>query len=289
MSPGIARWTAMMIARYGNVGVDASTFVPYHRQAEEMLAGVRNHDVKNILDVGSGEGLMMAHLLDAFPDAHITGTEPDMQRMFQTAVWLGEAADENRWSLMGEALPSLESIDDASMDLVTSRAVLAYVDDTGTSLDEIARVLRRGGHFTALEPLHGHALRQYPQSWMGVSLVEAGEAGLRLLRHLFPNGPATYLDRAPARFAVSDIERLYGDEHWQDVRIVPHIVEHRIHASPDLLLVQAPFDGAPSIASILNVLPDDERTSIIAHIRACCERGDVIRTEAVVKVEATRR
>lgn len=279
----------MMIARYGSAGVDASTFVPYHRQAEEMLAGVRNHDVKNILDVGSGEGLMMAHLLDAFPDAHITGTEPDMQRMFQTAVWLSEAADENRWSLMGESLPALESIDDASMDLVTSRAVLAYVDDTAAALDEIARVLRPGGQFTALEPLHGHALRQYPQSWMGVSFVEAGEAGLHLLKYLLPHGPETYLVRTPARFAVSDIERLHADERWKDVRIVPHIVEHHIQASPDLLLVQAPFDGAPSIASILNVLPDDERTSIVTHIKTCCERGDVIRTEAVVKVEATRR
>lgn len=279
----------MMIARYGSAGVDASTFVPYHRQAEEMLAGVRTHGVKNVLDVGSGEGLMMAHLLDAFPEAHITGTEPDMQRMFQTAIWLGEAVDEDRWSLMGEALPALESIDDASMDLVTSRAVLAYVDDTKKALDEIARVLRPGGRFVALEPLHGHPLRRYPRSWMGVSFAEAGAAGAHLLQHLFPNGPATYLDRAPARFAVSDIEHLHGNEHWHEVRIVPHIVEHRIQASPDLLLVQAPFDGAPSIASVLNVLPDDERTLIVDHIKACCERGDVMRTEAIVKVEAMRR
>lgn len=279
----------MMIARYERAGVGASTFVPYHRQAEEMLAGVRNHDARNILDVGSGEGLMMAHLLDAFPDAHITGTEPDMQRMFQTAIWLGEAVDEDRWNLLGEALPALESIDAAGMDLVTSRAVLAYVDDTSTALDEIARVLRPGGRFVALEPLHGHALRQYPQSWMGVSFTEAGEAGAHLLQNLFPNGPATYLDRPPARFAVSDVERLHADERWQDVRIVPHIVEHRIHASPDLLLAQAPFDGAPSIASLLNILSDDERSFIIDHIKACCERGDAIRTEAVVKVEATRR
>jgi len=119
--------------------------------------------------------------------------------------------------------------------------------------------------------------------------VEAGVAGLHLLQHLFPNGPATYLDHVPARFTVSDIERLHADEHWHEVRIVPHIVEHRIQASPDLLLVQAPFDGAPSIASVLNVLPDDERTLIVDYVKACCERGDVIRTEATVKVEAIRR
>ena len=109
----------------------------------DALAGARGE----VLEIGAGTGLN----LEVYPRQGITRlvlTEPHEPMRRQIADKLASApAPVEIVAASAERLP----FEDASFDTVTGTLVLCEADDPAVALDEIARVLRPGGHFLFLE------------------------------------------------------------------------------------------------------------------------------------------
>ncbi|REK30778.1 MAG: class I SAM-dependent methyltransferase [Planctomycetota bacterium] len=96
---------------------------------------------REILDVGSGAGQILGHLLKyADAEAHITGIDistPMLQRARRRLK-------SNRPDLVAADLANLPFAD-ASFDCVTCGYVLEHMPEASTGLSELARVMRPGG------------------------------------------------------------------------------------------------------------------------------------------------
>src|SRR5215470_11303822 len=107
-----------------------------------------------VLDVGAGDGLIAFGALDRVgPTGHVifSDVSPDLlQHCRSLAVELNLA---NRCSFVECPAQNLTSIADTSVDVVTTRSVLIYVDNKHKAFEEFYRVLRPHGRISIYEPI----------------------------------------------------------------------------------------------------------------------------------------
>ncbi|MEX2316902.1 MAG: class I SAM-dependent methyltransferase [Pirellulales bacterium] len=102
--------------------------------------------MRSILDVGSGAGQIIQHLLEfADPAAQITGVDLS-QQMLQRAR---RRLKSDRPALVAADLSALPFADD-SFDGITCGYVLEHLPDPRIGLAELARVLKKGGRMLLL-------------------------------------------------------------------------------------------------------------------------------------------
>ncbi len=112
-----------------------------HSAALNAAAAMRDHaPPKVVLDVGCGTGRLLRRAGRRWPDASLTGIDPDE-----------ESIEEARRGSTGAsfAVGSAESLPlpESSVDLAVSTLSFHHWEDHGKGLREIRRVLRRGGSF----------------------------------------------------------------------------------------------------------------------------------------------
>jgi ubiquinone/menaquinone biosynthesis C-methylase UbiE len=112
-------------------------------EIRQRLLGDASGDV---LEIGAGTGVNLAHYDTGFASLVLTEPEPAMLRRLQPkAVEHAPLAQVVRAPV--EELP----FEDASFDTVVSTLVLCGVDDQARALGEVRRVLRPGGRLLFLE------------------------------------------------------------------------------------------------------------------------------------------
>lgn len=98
---------------------------------------------KQILEIGSSVGLNCFALQQAFPEAEISGIEPEQQAV-NVAIAMRQATSSRQpnFSLgYGEQLP----LPDSSVDLIVCHTVIEHVNDVDAVIKEMARVLSPTG------------------------------------------------------------------------------------------------------------------------------------------------
>lgn len=149
-------WSEWLLGR--RFGGDAN----YQRRMLEVVEKYRNRVLDGaklepgmiLADVGSGDGLIafgaIARIGSSLRVILTDISMPLLQHAEQRAVQLG--AREQCSFVQGSA-DKLEGLDDASVDVVCTRASLAYVGDKGAAFCEFHRVLRPGGRISISEPI----------------------------------------------------------------------------------------------------------------------------------------
>ena len=117
-------------------------------------AAIRDGDV--LLDVGTGDGLIGFGAMSLVGSGRVIFSDisPALVDACRTAAReLGvlEHAD-----FVQATADDLRAIPDASVDVVTTRSVLIYVDDKAAALREFHRVLRAGGRVSIFEPINNY-------------------------------------------------------------------------------------------------------------------------------------
>ena len=135
---------------------------------------VRDHLLKNagleegkvVLDVGAGEGLI------GFGALELVGTSGRVifSEISQALLDFDRSAAEqmevlNRCSFVKAGAEDLSAIESESIDVVTTRSVLIYVDDKPKALAEFFRVLKPGGRAALFEPIDDQRMAEFSDYW----------------------------------------------------------------------------------------------------------------------------
>jgi arsenite methyltransferase len=139
-----------------------------------MLTTVRNQLLKKgglgegkvVLDVGAGEGMMG---FGALEKVGATGrvifsdiSEALVEFMRKAAEQMGAL---DRCSFIKAGAEDLSAIESESVDLVTTRSVLIYVDDKPRAFREFYRVLKPGGRTALFEPIDDRRMTEFSNYW----------------------------------------------------------------------------------------------------------------------------
>ncbi|PIR43810.1 hypothetical protein COV24_01040 [candidate division WWE3 bacterium CG10_big_fil_rev_8_21_14_0_10_32_10] len=127
---------------------DESKYQSSSRRFNKILQIVENLRAKpsRILDLGCGTGLMSKRILDIYPDSKVYGLD-----VSKKAVMLGKKRYKEIHFVIGDVEGTLP-FESNFFDLVISGEVIEHVKDTDVYLEEINRILKKGGYFILSTP-----------------------------------------------------------------------------------------------------------------------------------------
>lgn len=124
------------------------------RYADRVLDDARLEPGMTLADIGTGEGLVAFRAIERIgPSLRAMLTDISRHMLSHAETLAVLRGIRSQCSFLQCSAEDLRGIGDASIDVVTSRAVLAYVADKPAALREFHRVLRPGGRISIAEPI----------------------------------------------------------------------------------------------------------------------------------------
>jgi arsenite methyltransferase len=230
------------------------------RAADRVLEGARLAAGMTLLDVGTGDGRIAWRALERVgPGLRIVLTDvsrPLLEHVRERAAARGLGA---QCRFVEAAAERLEGIDAASVDAVTTRAVLAYVADKPAAFAELKRVLKPGGRLSISEPIFqdeaflARVLRTRAQA------ATSGSDDDRFLGLLHRWKSAQFPDTAEgcaasplASYSERDLLTLAQQAGFEELHLELHIDVHpSALTSWEAFISTSPHPLAPPLRSIL--------------------------------------
>lgn len=230
----------------------------------ELAAG------ETLLDVGCGEGLIGFGALERGAGRVVFSDVSDDLLSFcrEAAEALGVA---ERCAFVRAGADSLEGVEEASVDVLTTRSVLIYVEDKARAFAEFFRVLRPGGRASLYEPINSFASESRDCFWAYPSNGLSDLAGRveQVFREIQPpNDPMLDFDERDL-LRHAEAAGFFPIELELSAEIRP------IEAVPwDVFLNSSGNPKIPTFAEAMDVaLTPGERERVTAHLRPLVEEG----------------
>lgn len=238
---------------------------------EKVLDRAEPVEGGTLLDVGCGEGLIGFGALErgaghvVFSD--ISEDLLDVCREAAEAAGLSE-----RCSFVEAGAEELTGIDDASVDVVTTRSVLIYVADKAAAFSEFHRVLRPGGRVSLFEPINRFGMAERTKGFWGYPGDGVAELAARVDGVYEEIQPPTdpMLD-----FDERDLVRLAEDAGFFPVELDLHAFVRPSEPRPwDAFLNSSGNPRIPTIGEAIDqALTPEERERFTEHLRPLVEEG----------------
>jgi ubiquinone/menaquinone biosynthesis C-methylase UbiE len=117
------------------------------------LAAIEQGDI--VLDVGTGEGIIGFAALDHVGDTGRVVFSDISEELLARCEGIAESLGvTDSCEFVSASASRLGGIDSSSVDVVTTRSVLIYLEDKAAALREFFRVLRPGGRMALFEPIN---------------------------------------------------------------------------------------------------------------------------------------
>jgi ubiquinone/menaquinone biosynthesis C-methylase UbiE len=257
--------------------------------ALERLAHVRDRVLANgdvgegdvVLDVGCGDGLIGLGALDLGAEAIFSDVSQDLLDDCKRV-----AGNRARYLLgSADALP----IDDASVDVVTTRSVLIYLDVEGKrrAFREFHRVLRAGGRVSVFEPINRFGHPDPEGRFFGYDLSAVRDLAELVLAAASPEAEQTLVD-----FDERDLLSFAEEAGFDEIRLAYEARIERgswLSGSWETVLRTAGNPLAPTIEeAITEALTAEERERFIAHLRPAVEANEGRRRMATAYLRAVK-
>lgn len=284
------RWAEWVLhRRFGGDAAAAKALIEQLRPVRDRVlerARVGTGDV--VLDVGCGDGLVAFGALErgvsrvVFSD--VSQDLLDVSR--------GLAADDPRAEFVRASAEDLAPVEDASVDVVTTRSVIIYVADKRRAFAEFFRVLRPGGRLSMFEPINRFTFPEPEGIFLGVELGDAWPLARRVRdRYQEMEGDTTSM----VDFDERDLLELAHEAGFEraDVQLEAHVERGRLWGDDpppfEQVLRTAPNPNAPTLEEVLDAeLEPAERERFLAVFRSRYEAGELVGRWAVAYLSATK-
>jgi arsenite methyltransferase len=284
------RWAEWLAERRfgGDPEVRAEALAKLAQTRERVLDGSELREGETLLDVGCGEGLIGFGALERG-----AGTVVFSDISTDLLDFCREAAAElgvlDRCRFVRAAADDLGQIDDESVDVVTTRSVLIYVEEKAAAFGEFARVLRPGGRVSIWEPINRFGSEERRRSAFGYpvdGLEQIIEKLWAVYAAIQPDERDPMLD-----FDERDLLQLAEEAGFFPIRLtLDASVEATALRSWDGFLNTAWNPNIPTLTEAMDeVLTSQERDALTAQLRPLVERGEGEWRMALAHLRGTRR
>ena len=226
---------------------------------------------ETLLDVGCGEGMIGFGALErgaghvVFSD--ISDDLLDFCREAAEAFGVSE-----RCSYVKAGAADLAVVEDAIVDVVTTRSVLIYVPEKASSFREFFRVLRPGGRFSCFEPINRFGMEERTQGFWGYpgdGLFDLAQRVEQVYADI--QGP----DDPMLDFDERDLIRLAEEAGFFPIELELQAEIRAMEPKPwDAFLNSSGNPKIPTIAEAMDqALTAEERERFAGHLRTMVEEG----------------
>lgn len=253
---------------------------------EKVLDLAELADGETLLDVGCGEGLIAFGALERGAETAIfADISTDVLDFCRHAA--GELGILDRCRFVEASADALHGIGDESIDVVTTRSVLIYVDDKRAAFHEFARVLRPGGRISLFEPINRFAPRE-ADTWAGYDLSPVSDVGQKvraIYEAIQPRDSDPMLN-----FDERDLIQLTEEAGFFPIRVLLEAeIERTDPRAWEGFLNSSGNPRIPTLAEAMDqALTPTEREQFTNHLRPLVEEGLGISRMATAHLVATK-
>ena len=260
------------------------------RFRERVLANARIEPGDTLLDVGAGDGLIAFGALESVGAAGTVILSDISQDLLDHANRQAEehgSADRCRFVLASAA--ALDAIPDASVDVVTTRSVLIYLDRDGKerAFREFHRALRPGGRISLFEPINKFGHPEPPGWFFGYDLTDVPDLVTKVLAAASPEGESTLVD-----FDERDLVSWASAAGFDPVLLTLDVEIARgswLAGEWETVLRTSPNPLTPTLGEAIDgALDADERAAFEARLRPLVEANAGRRRVAHAYVSGTK-
>lgn len=139
---------------------------------DRVLANAALSRGETLLDVGAGDGLIAFGALEPLGEnGRVIFADVSQNLLDHSRSLAQEAEVAERCEFLCAPATDLSALDDATVDAVTTRSVLIYVEDKRRAFEEFRRVLRPGGRLSIFEPINTYYHPEPPERFLGYDVT----------------------------------------------------------------------------------------------------------------------
>lgn len=181
------KWAHWLRSRRDGGDVDlrgrhAATLLAFREGVLDRAALVED-DV--VLDVGTGDGLIGFGALERGARVVFSDVSQDLLDVCRSRA----GRFEDRCRFVRAAADDLSGVADVSVDVVTTRSVLIYVERKPVAFTEFFRVLRPGGRLSLFEPINSFAALHDSYDLFGLDMTPVADLVVKM-RDAYTDEPA---------------------------------------------------------------------------------------------------
>jgi len=272
------RWAQWVLRRRDAGDVDVrergAWLLEAYRNGVLNRAAVTAGDV--LLDVGTGDGLIGFAALDRVgPGGRVIFSDISADLLAECRRRADAGGLRDRCRFVQASADDLREVQDQSVDVVTTRSVLIYVERKQAAFAEFFRVLRPGGRLSIFEPINSFEAAQARRCLFGFDMTPVADLAAKL-RRAYDSVPQ---DQNPMlNFDERDLlgwARAVGFAAVElDYRAEVEVPEPLPTLDWEVLKKMAPNPLAPTLEEALaQTLTDQERDRLEDHVRAILAVG----------------
>jgi arsenite methyltransferase len=267
------------------------------RYADRVLDSAQLGPDMTLADIGSGEGLMAFRAIERVgPSLRVFLTDISAPLLRHAEALAIERKVQRQCTFIQCAAEQIGAIHDGSVDVVTTRAVLAYVRDKRAALREFHRILRPGGRLAIAEPIFqdeafvARALKEL----IDTRPIESQEPFLPLMHRWkaaqFPDTVEKVANSPIANYSERDLLRFVQESGFAAIHLELHIdVMPSIITSWEVFLGSSPHPLAPPLKDILaEQFSAAERQLFEQILRPTIEAGKYVTTDRIAYLNAIK-
>ncbi len=250
-------------------------------------ARLRSGDV--LLDVGAGDGLIAFAAAELVgPTGRVIFSDVSEDLLDHCRLLANELDIGDRCRFIVAGAEDLGAIEDASVDVVTTRSALIYVKGKRRALAEFFRVLKPAGRISLLEPINRLMYPEPPNELIGfnVMAIRGLADKIKAVAEQTREAESTMLDFDDRDLLIMAEEAGFRDIHLDLER---QVVAQHMPQTWESFLAASGNPLAPSREDLIaQALTADERQRFEAHMRPLVESGRRTRRLAMAHLWAEK-